>query len=151
MTIINYFEQENDFQQLLKAELLKSDWRAAHYLYDLLNDGRLEEKCGQTALLMLTEGDTLAAFCTLAEKDEIDAPEMSPWIGFVYTYPQFRGRRFSQQLIDYACNLARNNGSEQVYISSEEVGLYEKYGFEFIGMMETIWGEETQVFSRSLF
>lgn len=44
--------------------------------------------------------------------------------------------------------LAKQDGYEKVYLSSNEIGLYEKYGFVFFGKMHTIWGEETQVFEK---
>ena len=39
---------------------------------------------------------------------------------------------------------------EKIYISSNEVGLYEKYGFVFLKMLHTVWGEETQVFEKQI-
>ena len=45
--------------------------------------------CGKsTEVFLLTDGDNLASFAILAEQDEIDAPELSPWIGFAYTFPK---------------------------------------------------------------
>ncbi len=151
MKIINYFEQTNETQNILKEQLPLSEWRAAHYLHDVLNKNTFMEKYGRSAkLFMLVDDSKLMAFCTLAERDEIEAEDLSPWIGFVYTYPAFRGHRYSEQLINFACDAAKRDGCKQVFISSEELGLYEKYGFEFIAYMKTIWGEDTQVFSREL-
>jgi len=42
---------------------------------------------------MLTDGEKLVAFCTFAPRDEIWPTDLTPWIGFVYTYPEYRGRR----------------------------------------------------------
>ncbi len=151
MKITNYFEQTKETQNILKEQLLLSEWKAAHYLHSLLNEEAFTERYGLSAkLFMLVDDKKLIAFCTLAERDEIEAEDMAPWIGFVYTYPDFRGHRYSEWLINHACDTAKKDGRKQVYISSEEVGLYEKYGFGFIADMKTIWGEETQVFSRKL-
>ena len=40
--------------------------------------------------------------------------------------------------------------SEYVYVSTDEEGLYEKYGFEFFGKMKTVWGEESRVYRRKI-
>jgi predicted acetyltransferase len=100
------------------------------------------------------EEDKLLAFCTLVERDEIveeeTEPDMKPWMGFVYTYPTHRGNRYSEKLIRYACRLAREDGYEKVYLSSNEVGLYEKYGFVYLKRLHTLWGEETQVFEKEV-
>ena len=43
-----------------------------------------------------------------------------------------------------------NNGFSKIYIMSGETGLYEKYGFEFIGMYKTIYDSEEQLFVKSI-
>ncbi len=155
MRIIEYFKQTSELQKCLREQIVQGDWRVAKYLYEVLEQGKLKEQYGEsTRLLMLVEDGNLLAFCTLAEWDEIveeeTEPDMKPWIGFVYTYPEHRGHRYSQKLIEYACELARKDGYEKVYLSSNEIGLYEKYGFVFLKMLHTLWGEETQVFEKEL-
>lgn len=98
----------------------------------------------------MTSGKALAGFCTLTHQDEIADDTLLPWIGFLYIFPEYRGHRFSQMLIDHACTLAKQLGHSHVYISSDELGLYEKYGFSFLENRETIWGDVTQVFVREL-
>ena len=39
---------------------------------------------------MLVDGDELVAFCTFAPYDDIQPTELSPWIGFIYTFPKYR-------------------------------------------------------------
>lgn len=179
MRIIEYFEQTNKLQKYLREQIVQGNWGAAKYLYEVLEQGKLKEQYGEsTRLLLLVEDGTkgasteglqtgsgadksesekkaeLLAFCTMEERDEIAEeeaePDMKPWIGFVYTYPEYRGNRYSEKLIDYACTLAKQDGYEKVYLSSNEVGLYEKYGFVFLKMLHTLWGEKTQVFEREL-
>lgn len=56
---------------------------------------------GETALVpMLLDGDKLIAFCTFALLDDIQPTDMSPWIGFVYTFPDYRGHRYVGMLYD---------------------------------------------------
>ncbi len=179
MRIIEYFEQTNELQKYLREQIVQGDWRAAKYLYEVLEQGTLKERYGECTRLLLLVEDALMmaspeffqavsgtdesegekkseilAFCTLAERDEIIEeemePDMKPWIGFVYTYPEHRGNRYSEKLIRYACELAIKDGYEKVYLSSNEVELYEKYGFVFLKRMHTLWGEETQVFVKEL-
>ena len=153
MKIIEYFEQTKELQKYLREQIVQGDWRAAKYLYEVLEAEKLKAQYGEsTRLLLLMEEDKLLAFCTLAERDEIveeeTEPGMKPWIGFVYTYPTHRGNRYSEKLIRYACCLAKQDGYGKVYLSSNEVGLYEKYGFIYLKRLHTLWGEETQVFEK---
>lgn len=136
-------------QASIREALGDADWRAAMFLRDKLDRGELRALYGKTARLLLgMEGERLAAFCTLAERDEIET-DLKPWIGFVYVFPAFRGRRRSGAMIESACTLAKRDGYSCVYLSSREVGLYEKYGFDFIAMARDTWGEETRVYRKS--
>lgn len=104
----------------------KSDWSAGQFLHELLSEGRLKELCGETTrVFMLMDDENLAAFCTLAELDDVRDTELRPWIGFVYTFPQYRGHRYMGILLDAAYDAAKKDGAKQIYISTGETGLYE--------------------------
>ena len=86
MRIIEYFHC--DQQEHWLNQIKKSDWIAGQYLYQLLNENKLQDVVGENAkLLMLTEGEDLISFCTYTKKDDIQPTELTPWIGFVYTFP----------------------------------------------------------------
>lgn len=92
MKIIEYFTSENPEHWL--AEIKKSDWDAGQYLYALLRDHRFKELAGRTALVPLLideETNRLVSFCTFAPLDDIQPTNLSPWIGFVYTFPGVPG------------------------------------------------------------
>ena len=148
MEIREYFLLGEDEQRLVRDAIRTADWRAAAFLHDLLQKSELREHCGaNTRLLLGMEGEALAAFCTLADRDEVDSP-LRPWIGFVYTFPAFRGRRRSGEMIDHACALAKKDGFDRVYVSTNEVGLYEKYGFTFLRHDRDRWGGQTRLYAR---
>lgn len=149
MKIIEYYSCGDQGSYL--SQIKQSDWGAGQYLYELLRDGSLKALCGEsTRVLMLTEGGKLMAFCTLADKDDIQPTELSPWIGFVYTFPKYRGKRLAGYLLSYAEEVARSEDREFVYISTDHVGLYEKYGYEFFEEMQSVSGEISRVYRKSL-
>ena len=132
-------------------QISRSDWRAASYLCSLLRENKLKEQYGDsTEVLLLVEGETLMSFCTYADQDEIRDPSLTPWVGFVYTFPEFRGTRRVGKLLEHAYMMAKENGFKTLYISSEEEGLYEKYGFTFWKNMTTWLDEETHVFRMEI-
>ena len=55
---------------------------------------------------MLVDEDKLISFCTFAPKDDIQPTDLFPWIGFLYTFPEYRGHRYAQILLAYAESLA---------------------------------------------
>lgn len=151
MRIIDYFELPCDEQGSAREAIRRGDWRAAAFLYDMLVKGELHTHCGaHTRLLLGMEGERLACFCTLADRDEIPDADRTPWIGFVYAFPEFRGRHRAGALIEHACAIAKGEGFDRVYVSTGEIGLYEKYGFHYLGMEKDAWGGDTRIYARTL-
>lgn len=128
-------------------QIKKSDWGAGQYLYDLLSKQELKELCGETTkVFLLTDNEQLVSFCTLAEVDDVRDTELTPWVGFVYTFPQYRGHRYVGILLEFAYENAKNNGAKNLYISTGETGLYEKYGYSFYQMMKDMQGEDSRIY-----
>ena len=149
MKIIDYFTAENKPHWL--AQIQKSDWSAGAFLHDLLKEEKLKSLAGeQTKLFLLTEGDELISFCTLAERDDIQPTTLTPWIGFIYTYPEHRGHHHAQTLLQFAEQAAAKEGAKRVYISTNHQGLYEKYGYTFLQTATDIGGDPTRVYKKDL-
>jgi len=149
MKIIDYFEAENQDHWL--SEIKKSDWSAGQYLYELLTTNKMKALTGETTkVLLLIDGENLISFCAYAEQDDIQPTELTPWIGFVYTYPEYRGNRYVGKLIEYAETLAKEEGHKRTHISTGHVGLYEKYGYEFWKILQDVNGEDSRVYVKEL-
>lgn len=149
MRIIEYFTTEK--KEYWLNEIEKADWGAGKYLHRLLSENQLKRMVGEMALVpMLVDGDKLIAFCTFAPLDDIQPTELSPWIGFLYTFPEYRGHRYAGMLLDYAESIATVMGKEYIYISTGHIGLYEKYGYEFYQIEKDIEGEDSRVYRKAL-
>lgn len=148
MEIIEYFSTENREHWLSKIK--ESDWGAGRYLYDLLKSQKLRSLVGEARVLLLTDGENLVSFCTFAEKDDIQPTDLTPWIGWIYTFPAYRGKRYVGKLLRYAETLAQEAGMKNIYISTNHQGLYEKYGYAFFKMMKDMHGEDSRVYVRQL-
>ena len=149
MQITEYFSVENKEHWL--SQIKESDWDAAQFLYKLLLNQELKRLVGEsTKLLMLTEGEKLIAFCTLADKDDIQPTELTPWLGWIYTFPAYRGKGYARLLLEHAEMLAKEQCLDSVYISTNHIGLYEKYGYEFLQTMKDIEGEDSRVYIKHL-
>lgn len=147
--IINYFESDNKDHWLL--ELSKCDWGAGKYLCSLLKDEELFSLVGKGArVLMLVDEDELLSFCTLAPLDDVQPTDLSPWVGFAYTFPRHRGKRLLGKLLSFAEKLAAKEGASYVHISTNHVGLYEKYGYGFYAEMKDVEGENTRVYVKNI-
>lgn len=149
MKVIDYFSEENKEKWL--SQMGTCDWGAGQYLHELLKSEKLKQLVGETTrVLLLVKGENLVSFCTLAEKDDIQPTELTPWIGWVYTFPAYRGKRYAELLLQHAEKLAKADGHQQVHISTNHVGLYEKFGYEFWKTMKDIEGEDSRVYVKQL-
>lgn len=149
MQVINYFD--SDRQEHWRSEIERSDWSAGPFLCNLLSRGTFFETVGEgSKVLLLTEGDELISYCTYAKYDDIQPTELTPWVGFVYTFPEHRGHRFMGFLFEEVERLAKADGVSRVYLSTNHTGLYEKYGWEFFAMMDDIHGEPSRVYVKKI-
>lgn len=149
MEIIEFFSSENKNHWL--DELQKCEWEAGKLLYEMLTKNTIYNFTGPNPkIFFLTENNKIASFCTLTKQDDINAPEIFPWIGFVYTYPEYRGQHSAGKLIAYCELIAKKMNYKYVHISTGFEGLYEKYGYEFYKTLENVNGEFSRVYRKPL-
>lgn len=149
MNVIDYFE--SDRRDYWLGEIGKSDWDAGEYLYRLLKDGAFFDFAGEgSRVLLLTDGDALVSYCTYAKKDDIPQTDLTPWVGFVYTFPAYRGRRCVGLLFEEADRLARQAHVSELYVSTNHVGLYEKYGCTFKMFATDFEGRQSRIYVRKV-
>ena len=151
LDIKDYFQLGASEQKIWLAKIGESDWRAGKYLFKLLNEGSFFQNYGENSkVFLLTQGDNLVSFCSFAERDEIPDSRLTPWIGFVYTFPAFRGKRRIGKLIEHIYQLAKERAFKQLYISTDQKGLYENFGFSFLQSMTERCGGETFVYQMKI-
>lgn len=76
--------------------------------------------------------------------------QFSPWIGFVYTFPEYRGNHYSNLLLCYVEKIVSEYGFDKIYISTKHIGLYEKYGYAFCKMMIDWRDNEQRVYCKKI-
>lgn len=149
MQVIDY--DNCDRQEHWLCQIKKSDWGAGKFLYELLSENKFKDTVGENSkVLMLVNGDELISFCTYAEKDDIQPTELTPWVGFVYTFPEYRGHRYAGELFLEVEKIAKAEKVHNIYISTNHIGLYEKYGCEFYQIMNDMDGEPSRVYRKHI-
>ena len=147
MQVINYYD--SNWQPHWLEKIRSSDWSAGALLAELISNGTFFDAVGEEAkILLLTEGDELISFCTYAERDDIQPTELTPWMGFVYTFPEYRGHRYVGMLFEEIEHIAKEDGTPEVYISTNHIGLYEKYGCEFKAIMNDMDGNPSRIYVK---
>lgn len=148
MRIIDYFEDTNQAHWL--EQIGRSEWSAGELLHGWLREGTFHAHRGpRSTVLLLTDGDALASYCIYSQRDNIPT-DITPWMGFVYTAPAYRGRRLAGVLMDEVMRRAKADGYAYIHISTGHVGLYEKYGCTFWREMRDDGGEIARVYRKEV-
>lgn len=146
MKIIDYFEYED--KKFLIDKLHLMNWFVKDFLIDLLENNKFKTLCGEKSkFLMLFDEENLVSFLSLVEQDEIRDTNLTPWIGFVYTFEEYRNKGYIRILIDYAVSLC---DSEYVYVSTNHTELYEKLNFEYFTNMLDMTGNDSRIYRRKV-
>lgn len=149
MKIITYFESEH--KAALVEKLAAVDWSAAKFLVALLREDRFFEMLGGWGdIYMLMDGENIVSFATLTGQDSVRDENLVPWSGFVFTASEYRGNRYAGKLLSHIETAAAKKGYGKLYISTDHVGLYEKYGYTFLENRRDYWGDDTRVLYKEL-
>jgi len=84
------------------------------------------------------------------KKEEVFAEDLSPWITPLLVHPDERGHQYGKLLLEYARKQAGLLGFERVYLTTGEIGFYEKYGFREVGLTLFSWGRPTKVYEADI-
>ena len=73
----------------------------------------------------------------------------SPYIAIVYVDPNFRANGISKELVKIAENQLLKVGFQSIYIVTQHVGLYEKWGYSQIDEAEDKFGRIMRVLEKN--
>ena len=83
-------------------------------------------------------------------QDEILSENLSPWITPLLVHPDERGNRYGKLFLEYVRKEAGRLGFKVVYLTTGEIGYYEKYGFREVGLTIFTWGRPTKVYEAEV-
>ena len=81
------------------------------------------------------DGGRIVGGLGVIENDFHDRKDLSPNVCAVYTEPDCRGRGIAGTLLDFAVDDMRSKGITPLYLVSDHIGFYERYGWEFLCMV----------------
>ena len=82
------------------------------------------------------DGDRIAAGLGVIENDFHDRKELTPNVCAVYTDEAHRGRGIAGRLLHMAVEDCRQKGISPLYLVTDHTGFYERYGWEFLCMVQ---------------
>ena len=82
------------------------------------------------------DGSKIVGGLGVIENDFHDRKDLTPNICAVYTEADYRCKGIAGRLLNMAVEDLRSNGISPVYLLTDHTGFYERYGWEFLCMVQ---------------
>lgn len=82
------------------------------------------------------DGEKIIAGMGVIENDFHERKDLSPNVCAVYTEETYRNRGIAGRLLRFVVEDERKNGISPLYLVTDHIGFYEKYGWEFLCMVK---------------
>lgn len=87
-------------------------------------------------ILGLVDHNKLVGFISLLKKDGDCEVKLTPWYATMYVKKEYRGRGYSKILNDALLEKSKRLGYTKVYLKSNLINYYEKFGAIYIKKLE---------------
>lgn len=130
-------------------DILKEEWNEAfHWLTDVIDDWSVQNF---PQIVVATENQEIIGYYSLVAQELIrDNHGYTPWLGTLFVRKKYRNSHYSPLLIEDACQRVKKMGYESLFLATEHIRYYEKFGFNEIGLELYDWGEPTKIYRKKL-
>ncbi|MCR5783573.1 MAG: GNAT family N-acetyltransferase [Clostridia bacterium] len=139
--------RENPEIKKTAAEWFHGKWHVPAEAYLECMDAYLR---GETEYgwYLCMHGDKIVGGMGVIENDFHDRKDLAPNVCAVYTEEVYRRRGIAGRLLDLVVQDLRAKGISPVYLVTNHIGFYERYGWEFLCMVQ---GDGEPYLSRMYF
>lgn len=144
---ISRIEKSNERWDELISYTKNCSWIVGKHLASLMEKNAFTE--WESVFAAVLE-DKLVGFCTFMKTDYYPENRYSPWISCIFVDEEYRSCRISEKMIETVIAYAKEQGFSKVYIPSDIIGLYEKYGFKKIDELQNYSGDIDNIFAKEI-
>ncbi|MCR9012973.1 GNAT family N-acetyltransferase [Gabonibacter chumensis] len=132
-------------------EYISSKWSSvSRIIYDDCISHCMTTSAALPQWYILVKEDEWIGCAGLITNDFISRMDLYPWLCSLYIEECHRGHSYGRLLIERAIQDTKNTGFQNLYLSTEHVGYYEKYGFKYLGIGYHPWDEESRIYGITL-
>lgn len=149
MEVYSIHEREELFEKA--AQTFWKQWgNESNYRFyeDCMKHSSVTDE-GVPSFYIAVEGSEIIGTYAILRNDLISRQDLSPWLACLYVDPKFRGQAIGSQLLDHAIVEAGRKGFDKLYLTTDHVGYYEKYGWSKIADCFDLFGNPSSVYEKS--
>ena len=119
----------------LAAEWFHSKWGVPTEAYLECMDAYL---CNETEYgwYLCLSGNQIIGGMGVIENDFHDRKDLTPNVCAVFTEEGYRGQGIAGNLLNMVVNDMKSKGISPIYLITDHIGFYEKYGWEYLCMVQ---------------
>ena len=127
--------RENPALKEMAAEWFHSKWGVPKEAYLECMDRYLKNET-EYGWYLCMDGNRIVGGMGVIENDFHNRKDLRPNVCAVYTEQEYRGKGVAGRLLDMTVADLKNKGITPVYLVTDHVGFYERYGWEFFCMVQ---------------
>ncbi len=135
MDIINIMNNDKFLDEYI--ELCSLEWgslKTKEQMLQYINAKKRKIRTGDKviSILGLIEGNIMIGFISLFKYDGEERNDLTPWYATMYVKKEYRNKGYSKILNDAILKEAFRLGYGQVYLKTNLINYYEKFGAKYI-------------------
>ena len=119
----------------MAAEWFHSKWGVPKEAYLECMDAYLNCET-ELGWYFCTDGDKIVGGMGVIENDFHDRKDLSPNVCAVYTEEEYRAKGIAGNLLNMVVEDMKEKGITPIYLVTDHTGFYERYGWEFLCMVQ---------------
>ena len=127
--------RENPELMNMAAEWFHSKWGVPKEAYLECMEAYLKEE-SELGWFLCLDDDQIVGGLGVIENDFHDRPDLTPNVCAVYTEGSHRCQGIAGKLLNMVVDDLRSNDISPVYLVTDHTGFYERYGWEFLCMVQ---------------
>jgi len=99
---------------------------------------------------LLEKENEIIGCAGLITNDFISRMDLYPWICAIFISEKHRGNNYGKLLIEKAKSDSKEFEFDSLYLCTNHIGYYEKFGFKYLAKGFHPWGEESGIYQIEL-
>ena len=131
----------------IAAEWFHSKWGVPKEAYLECMEAYLQNETEYGWYLCL-DGNQIIGGLGVIENDFHDRKDLTPNVCAVYTEEKYRCQGIAGKLLNMVVEDMKSKGVSPIYLVTDHIGFYEKYGFTYLENRIDIYDEDSRIYYR---